>query len=224
MLKSHDTFPPGGWVFRQAETNWISQKGRTFDETVDDIIHHRKANPRFKLETDWNAVAIELDRYTETRLRSVPGAASYYTEGDPKPARPNNLSFNPSVGVVAGAKSPSIQDGLPLLIDWLGDGLNPVDQELATQRALICASCPRNRPGGWRHWFTGPVAHVIGITISLKHEMKLSTHQDHKLNVCDACLCELKLKVWTPMSHIKARLKDEQKLRLDPRCWILKEQ
>ena len=51
--------------------------------------------------------------------------------------------------------------------------------------------------------------------------MDLKTSKDAELNVCQACLCPLKLKVHTPMSLIQKRLKPEQRAELDPKCWIL---
>lgn len=222
MLKSRETLPPGGWVFRQPETNWISKFGRTFDETVDDIIKHRSANPRFKLSTDWAAVAIELELFTELRLRSMRGAESYLTPTDPKPTRPQRPSIVKDAGAVGANKKPSVVAGVPVLINWLGSGLHPVAKELAEERAAICANCPQNRPGDWRHWFTEKVASVLKVQMEIKNDMALSTPSDDKLNVCKACVCELKLKVWTPLEHITDHMDDDMKRRLDERCWILK--
>jgi hypothetical protein len=221
MLKSRETLPPGGWVFRQPETNWVSKFGRTFEETVDDIIKHRSVNPRFKLSTEWSAVATELELFTELRLRSMRGAESYLTPTDPKPMR---LQHPPIVSVtdVAGAKKPSVVAGVPILINWLGSGLHPVSKELAAERAAICADCQQNQKGDWRHYFTEPVAALLKTQMAIKNDMALTTPSDENLNVCKACLCELKLKVWTPLPHITDHLDDDMKRRLDERCWILK--
>lgn len=218
MLKSHDTLPPGGWVYRQPETSWQSDFGRTFDETVDDIIKHRRANPRFNLATDWNVVAAELDAYTEARMRSIPGAAVYLTASDPKIASPQRPS-NAPIADVAGTK-PTIRGSLPVLINWLGEGLNPVDPDLAFKRADICSDCPQNGKGDWRHYFTKPVAETIHLQMEMKRGLRLRTEIDAALGVCQACLCELTLKIWVPLAHITSHMDDETRKRLDPRCWI----
>jgi hypothetical protein len=61
--------------------------------------------------------------------------------------------------------------------------------------------------------------------IERMQERKLSTPVDDKLNVCDVCLCPLKLKVHTPLKYIKANmsepvLADLQKVE---KCWIVSE-
>lgn len=231
MLKSRETLPPGGFVYRQAQTNWTLPFGLAFDQAVDAIIKHRKANPRFNLSTDWNAVASELESFTEARLMRIPGAEIYLGAPDPKPAGPHQPS--PALdAAVAGTNSPSIQAGIPVLINWLGEGLKPVLPELAVARAAICAGdpndpqskCPQNKLGDWKHWFTGPIAATLKLQMQIKNHMKLFTPSDGRLNVCAACACELKLKVWTPLKHIKEHLEDDMRRRLDERCWILHEQ
>lgn len=229
MLKSRSTLPPGGWVYRQAETNWASAFGLTFDETVDAIIAHRRANPRFNLSTDWATVAVELEVYTEKRLLQIPGAKIYLTASDPKPERPSHLAQPVHQGGVAAGAKPSIVAGIPVLINWLGDGLRPVDQALAEGRAAVCAGgngrekCPQNQAGDWRRWFTEPVAAVLKMQMEIKADKNLSTTNDDKLGVCDACACELHLKVWSPIRHITDNMNEATKARLDPRCWITKE-
>jgi len=56
-------------------------------------------------------------------------------------------------------------------------------------------------------------------------ERKLATSHDAALNVCDVCLCPLKLKVHTPLQYIKAHMTDEvfADLARVPGCWIVRE-
>lgn len=222
MLKSRDTLPPQGWVFVQPQTGWRAPFGLTFDQTVDAIIKHRSANPRFNLSLDWNTVANELEWHTVARLMNVKGGETYLTgTNPPKPSSPHSLVASSDAGV-AGAK-PKITAGIPVLINWLGHGLRPVEQTLAETRAGICATCPQNQKGDWKHFFTEIVASVLRLQIEIKNDMNLHTSHDQQLNVCQACLCELPLKVWTPLYHITDHLPDDMRSRLDPRCWILHE-
>lgn len=73
-LLSRSQIPPGGWQFVQPQTGWANPHpvNTTFDQTVDLIRKHRAANPalvlKHNLSTEFNAVAMELEAYTRTRL------------------------------------------------------------------------------------------------------------------------------------------------------------
>jgi hypothetical protein len=49
----------------------------------------------------------------------------------------------------------------------------------------------------------------------------LKTDLDHALNICQACLCPLKLKVHVPLDLIRKHLSPQAKSALDTHCWIL---
>lgn len=221
-LKSRRVFAPGGWRFFQPETGWSPDGGLTFEQTVQAIINHRRANPRFNLPTEQQAVENELDLYTCLRIAGDP---NWCEGGDlPGPKSPGLSSPRQWTGrsaavVVAGAKA--LVSGINILIDWLGSGGVPVDKELAEQRAEICAGCPQNtKEGVAMSWFTQPASELIRKQLEIRKELTLATAYDDKLGVCAACYCPLKLKTWTPLSHILEHLKPEQSAALDARCWI----
>src|ERR1700677_1612152 len=95
-------FPNGGWAFVQPQTGWSAPNpvSNTFDQTVTNIIKHRLANPaatrKHKLSTNYDVVAAELERYTETRLGIAPKQL---------PPPPQRASVSGAVaGAVAGVK------------------------------------------------------------------------------------------------------------------------
>lgn len=223
MLKSRRTFPPGGFVFFEPKTNWSSRPGATFEETVQEIIKHRLANPRLASQwnTDFKLVADELDEYTCVRIGlneayCTPGFPSFPSGPASDPHRLSLLN-----GVAAGGRK--VVTGIAVLLDWLGSGGKAVAPELAEARAAVCADCPQNKPGDWTSHFTGPTIEHLRKQLAIKNDMKLTTTQDDRLNVCKGCWCFMRLKVHTPLQHIIAHLKPEGRAELDPRCWIEKE-
>lgn len=105
--------------------------------------------------------------------------------------------------------------------DWLGDGGQPVSQQLANNRAEICNRCPYNKEShDFMHMLGKHVAALLKSQIELKATMKLSTPHDSNLRVCEGCGCFLNLKVWTPLKHILATT---ELSALHPDCWILSE-
>lgn len=213
------TFPNGGWQFYQPQTGWHAPApvSFTFDQIVIEIIKHRKANPavtaKFKLATEFNAVATELETFTAKRL-GLP---------DPKLIPPPMQPQLSGAVVAAVDKIKKLASGNALLLEWQESGIPPVDSALANSRAAVCAACPKNDPGGLLKYFSGPVSETVRKRLAKLHDMNLTTPSDAALHVCSACLCPLRLKVHTPMSLILGRLKPEQRAELDPKCWILSE-
>ena len=99
------------------------------------------------------------------------------------------------------------------LKEWLGDGANPVPQELADQRANTCAHCPQNVR---RKRVENVVAETIRRHEEARSRILLRTPNDANLNTCVTCGCYLKLKVWVPIEH-----------QTDPgfpgNCWVKRE-
>lgn len=227
MLKSRSTFPPGGWAFHQPQTGWDAPGGATFDEVVSALIKHREANPRFKLPTDRNVVEMELEFYTELRVRRLPGADTYLTSGAPslpKTWPPQSQIAGPeaAASTVGGVVS-RVKAGIGVMWDWFGTGMRPVARELANRRAEVCAGCPKNRKSSWVEWAKDSVASGIKTQLEVKNEMSMTTDYDEEIQTCDACLCWLPLKVWTPLVHIRVNMGEDVKAALDPRCWVLSE-
>lgn len=222
-LKDRQRQIPNGFRFRQPETGWESTRFASFDTIVNGLIQHRLANPyhaaKSKWATTYDAVAAEVDYYN-ARVCVHFGWQDYITtdDGGPPPPKwvpPSTPSrVNPVKAVAAGAET---------LLSWLGDGGVPVSQEQADQRAAICIACALNVPKTLADFFTVSAQAFIHTQLEKKNDMKLSAKDEDKLGICSACACPMKLKVWTPISHIKAKLPKEVIPNLDPSCWVTKE-
>lgn len=201
----------------------------SFRTVVNSIIMVRRANPgitkQFNLSLDPDVVADELDSQHAAKLAAA-GFNSYLKEGAasipfPKAWTPQRLAQNAKSAVEAVGK---VMVGVGVYVDWLGSGGIPVEKNHAESRAKVCAGCEHNKlKGSLTDYFTEPAAAAMSKILSIKNDMKLETQYDESLHVCDLCFCPLKSKVWTPIGHIKAKLKDSTLNSLPDFCWIKQE-
>jgi hypothetical protein len=228
MLRSKQHFVPGGWTFYQAEMNWTAPENLGFDQVVDAIVRIRQANPRFKLPTDRAAVSVELENYTERRLRETYGdKADQWLIGAPATVSAVNPLWRPlrqrAVDAVAAvnAEVKKAVAGVGLITEWLGSGLKPCSAEEAQKRAAICQRCKKNENPNTLQSAYGVVADGLHLLMQAKSDLKLATQYDSDLHSCKVCDCDLKLKVWAPGEHVLAHTSEEVRKNLDPDCWIL---
>jgi hypothetical protein len=197
-----------------------------FEQVVTAIIKHRNANRQYKLATDSDVVADQLDDYTCCRLKNN---RSWCADSPPAPFTvplPKlSLRAEARESVAGGARFlANTSAGIKLWIDWFGEG-QPVPVEIAEKRAKVCVKCPLNdKKGNVLEWFTGLAAREIMAIFSALNDLDLHTSMDNDLKICQACDCPLKAKVWAPLSIIKKHLSSERFNQLDPGCWIRHEQ
>ena len=219
-----NNLPPLGYSVFVAETGFQTTKYTGLEATVKELQAHRKANPRFGWPTDTASVEQYVLQYTETRLRSTPGGESYLA--GPAESPPASFNFprrqpHQRPGVQSAAAAPAKpMAGVGTIISWLGDGLRPVDQATADNRASICARCENNvRMEGFEKAI-GTVGDILHSIMEAKNHMKLATPHDSLLHQCSACLCVLQTKVWAPAEHIKKGMTPEVEAKLTVQCWI----
>lgn len=117
-----------------------------------------------------------------------------------------------------------ITEGALAWAEFFGPEGKPVSQELANQRALVCASCPLNRTAhGWIDTITKAAAKATKAYFLIRSALKLSTPNDRHLGVCDACWCPIKLKIHMPHQYIMEHTREEVLAELHKDCWITKE-
>lgn len=220
-LRDRSKFIPGGFRFLQPQVpRWSVTPWSSFDSCVHQIIQMRNANPLITrnngLSVDPEEVANELDRFN-TKICQEMGWLNFIWEGggDPPPAPfPRISSLSQSAGRVAA--------GVKTLAEWSIDG-SLVPDDLAENRATICATCPKNGSAPLTDWFTVPASELIKKELEKRNQLRIYTSRDPLLGVCEACACPLKLKVHCPLTIINEKMRPEDRAQLDPRCWILKE-
>lgn len=215
---SETEIPPGGWRFRQVQTNWELPDpiAHPLDEATDLIIAHRRQNPgvveQFGLSLEFWKVKAELIEFNRARLGIPP-------DNVPKVSPAQHIG----AAAVAGHAGKTAV-GLKIMRQWLGYGLLPVHPIIAEKRAAICATCPQNQVGDLWQRLDALAGRQLHMLIEIKNDMKLRTAQDDKLKTCLACDCHLPLKVHAPLDHIYGQTTPEIKAQLDPRCWIMRKE
>ena len=227
-LRDRSVLPPGGLRYYQPETNWFPTPHASFEDTVNQIIAHRQKNPHLAARHGWStsrdAVAVELDVFN-TKVCMEMNWKQYVASDNPPEApptvHPGGFTDTQISGSLSAVKR--LAAGAALLMDWEESGQPPVEPALAESRAVVCVTCPLNSKEELSAWFTLPLSSAIKSRLARLHAMNLTTPYDEKLNVCSACLCPLRLKIWTPVELIRKRLKPEVMAALHPKCWILPE-
>lgn len=102
-------------------------------------------------------------------------------------------------------------------------GESPVPAKQSEERSYKCLICPLNRPETDFEIVTGTVASLTKEVMAFRHKQKMTLPDEHLLGVCDACGCDLKLKLHVPVKHILETMKEEQLQALDAKCWIREE-
>lgn len=119
--------------------------------------------------------------------------------------------------------------GIEAIADWLGGTGLTVSPVLAEFRADRCTKgndgkpCPNNMAPGWWNTAKEVVADWIRKQLEVKNNMRIATSQDDDLHMCKSCGCCIKLKVWTPLEHIRAHTPTDQINKYPNYCWIRKE-
>lgn len=230
-LKSRDRFIPNGFQFVQPEIKFQAPRFQSFSRLVNAVMAARAGNPHLVAKHHWaldyDSVANEVEAYN-ANVCAIMGWTDYITApvGEPPPPkyRPPTAEQQKQVSA-AGAKVRKIWAGVKTLNDWIDSGVPAVPQEKAEARAAVCVACPKNGQGDFTKWFTAPAAEAIRRQQEKLSSRKLATSLDDKLGVCEACLCPLRLKAWTPFPFIKAHLSEAvlRDLETAPACWIVVE-
>ena len=227
-LKDRQNQIPNGYRFYLPEIKW-SAPGNfpSFKVVCDGLEAAIRANPfqakKFGWPTDRTGIEDWVDKYN-AELCSRMGWTDYIASNEggaslPKMSPQHQLETLRNLGAAA-VRVKELVAGAKTLMEWDESGEPPVPQDVATSRAIICSTCPLNQEGDFTKWFTTPAAELIRRRIQKAQQRKLTTPRDEMLNLCVACHCPLKLKVHVPLSWITKRLTQEQKDKLDPKCWI----
>jgi hypothetical protein len=130
---------------------------------------------------------------------------------------------NPQTSHRLGGK---LAAGAKALLQWLGEGGEPVKPELAQARAAVCAKCPLNRKMELKDFFVHGAAELIRRQIEFAKECGLNTPYDEQLGICSnkernhGCECVLTLSVHCPLKHKLSTMKKDVYDSLDEGCWV----
>ena len=209
---------------------WKNRPG-SFDNVVQQVMVALNGNPhvarKMGIAVTYENVASMVDEFN-ARLCQANGWKDYYTADGGQSARapfpfvhhPDPKQVPSVISAVAGVKK--LAAGAALLFEWEESGQPPIEPAAAETRAEICTRCPKNNPEHLSRFFTGPVSRLMQGKFARLHGMNLKTPHDDKLGICDACLCPLKLKVWTPIELVVKHLQPDARAELWEQCWIPK--
>lgn len=119
--------------------------------------------------------------------------------------------------------------GVAALHDWLGDSGQPVSKMVAEFRSHRCVTgdngspCPLNKEPNWWDRIKGVIADWIKKELEIKNDMNLQVSNEDQINMCAACGCCLRLKVWVPTEHVRKHTTKAQLAKMPAYCWIKKE-
>jgi hypothetical protein len=227
-LKDRNKSVPNGFSMYVPELKWSAPKNFPSFTVVSNALQAVvEANPVLAAKHQWprDRAGIEnwVDAYNATVCARMGWTDYIIADGGggslPKSVPPPQNLASLSAAVAAARK---LVAGAKTLIEWLDSGDPPVDRDEATRRAAICSACPHNSPDSIGRWFTVPASELIRRQVQKLAERSISTIHDEKLNLCDICLCPLRLKVQTPRKWITSHLSPEvlEKLRQVPGCWV----
>ena len=218
-LKNPQMQIPGGYTFLEPATKWQPPPFSSLDSITSQLIAHRKGRPDLIQKYGWHldpAVVLQEVMNYNIALCQSRGWTDYLVgEADARP-------FHPAPRRNILQKVQAVAGGAETLIDWIKSGDEAVPVALANKRSEICVKCPMNKPGGFEAFFTVPIANAIHAAMQKRLDLKLTTENDDKLHVCEACLCPLPLKIWMPLERILAKMKPSVQAALHSDCWILK--
>lgn len=120
-------------------------------------------------------------------------------------------------------KAVQVAVGVRSLFKWWMGGESPVPAKQSKERSYKCLICPLNRPETDFEIVTGTVASLTKEVMAFRHRQSMTLPDEHLLGVCDACGCDLKLKLHVPIKHILDTMKEEQLQALHANCWIREE-
>lgn len=215
-LLTFKKLPPGGWILPQKFADGTTRKLEfmgPFADAIRDIRQLRLENNI--LPNDVDSIASELEQYTVQRLGGDPKwcTSQKKTLWQNVHALPSHVRDLAKHAVAAGR-------GATILSDWLGDGMQPVENRLAENRARVCLSCPLNVESHGASKWTDKIAAAILDQRRAKTERGLKVPHEELLFTCQECLCHLPLKVWVPLETILGRTDQIALDKFPDHCWM----
>lgn len=217
---------PYGWQFGLPEIKWKSTPGASLESHANAAEQVAKANPyhaqKYKWPTTHEGWLDKIDQENAARIQAMgPAFAHFITTGGGGPIPESRSPLQFAGRAVAGAN---------VMLDMWGKEGPIRDREQANNRAATCVKrsdgkpCPKHDKGDWTRFFTKPAQAIIIKSLGIVKDLDLHTDHDAELQICVACGCPMKGKVWARLEHILKHIPAEDKAALDSGCWILSEE
>jgi len=220
-LKSRTKFPAGGFHVLVPEAGMKAPFAGSFNEAVQFLYNFRRKNPALVQKNGWSLdihdIEEDVDLYNAQRMVAAGYLNFVDIEGEiPVQKKTSSGLFRSVANAAAKAKT-----ALAIYRDLFGPEGKVVAKEEAERRAAICVKCPQNDiAGGLTKYFLKEAAHEIMAVAGMLKDMDVTTSQDSKLGVCQACDCPMIAKVHVSNEILKKNIKPDQIAKLDPSCWI----
>lgn len=222
-LRERNRQIPGGLRYKCSPLKYQSSNWHSFDKIVADVWARIRSNPylaaKHNLPNTRSGVEDMVDAYN-AMVCEQNGWLDFITSGGEE-AAPVPKWFSPQMSSRLGGK---LVAGAKALLQWLGEGGEPVPAGLAEARAAVCAKCPLNRKMELKDFFVHGASELIRRQIEFANECGLSTIVDTDLGICTACGCPLKLAVHVPIMYKVGQLTADVRSSLDCNCWVLSEE
>lgn len=214
---------PYGFKFKLPEAKWEAPPQSSFNSIVNGAMAVAAGNPHIAKQSQWPTTREGWENkidYYNAALCKAHGWTGFYTEtggvvegsGGPIPNSRSPLQFAERAAA-----------GVSVLAEMFGKDGPIKDKALANKRAETCLACPKHDKGDWTRWFTKPAQAVIVKTLGMVKDLDLHTERESELQICTACACPMKGKVWARLDHILKHIPAQDKAALWENCWILKE-
>lgn len=232
-LKNRQLQIPGGYRFFVPPLKWSPPPYMSIDAIARNVINLLNANPQAQAKLQWDlsieGMSMRIEEYNAQMCLQLGHPQFVVAEGGQPDAPPflghQSPNQNPGALQAAAASIKKIWSGIRTINEWVDAGAPSVPADKSTARAAVCVACPKNGQGDFSSWFTKPAAEGIRRLLERTKDKNLVTPHDDKLNVCNICLCPMRLKVHMPIEVIRNGTDDETVtgLRQAPACWIVRE-
>ena len=183
--------PSGGYTYTQEET-LHTIRADSFTQLVSEVIGHRKAN---NLPIPFNIEDIVEDDLCRNRSELCTDSEAH-------------LKQNPNTPL-------TLNSAVKLTRTLFAAGTERVDQEVAEERAAICATCEDNvQPKGCTGCNSGLMQKAIEFIVGAK-----KTPHDGQLKSCKHCGCFNAAQVWIPLDALQKTITESENKNLPEHCW-----
>lgn len=192
--------PPGGWRYVVPETSWKCGPFSNWPQLHDNL----------KLHYDSSGYVFPSDIFDFVEKQICDENTEYCGEAITFMGRFINIATS-----LRHTFSAAYSCLVALVSNRAGSGERPT-QELADQRASVCAVCPENGDiESCNHCNIKSINRLVEKLVGAR-----KTTSDSQLKFCKVCHCNLRAKIWTKHEAMWNHMSDSRKEALPDTCWL----